>query len=303
MVDPRRTTRQLPKVTPPTTTGSNRRVKRPEPPPPPPPPPTWARPLAWVLAGLVVLIVLGRALRPEPEAPVSAGPADTVTPAAGQPAPEPLAAATPVDSITPTTGPSAIDMMVRAESQRRIVQAGRQVYFDSLLVETDSTLRRWAATDGNPIRVGITEDSLYESLGAPRAVLEDAVARWNALRLGVELQVVTDPTQAVIVIDWLDRADPEERHLGQTFVSSNADGSLAGASISLPAADANGRRLTRAALLLWATHELGHALGLGHSDDPADVMFALPRTATLSDRDTRTAQLLYGLPPGSVKGQ
>lgn len=302
MVDPQRTPRQFPKVTPPTTTGSTRRLKRPEP-PPPPPPPTWARPLAWALVGLVVLILLGRALRPEPEAPAAAVEPDTVRLADEPPAPEPVAEAAPLAPVAPTVGPSAIDMMVRAESQRRIVQAGRQVYFDSLLIETDSTLRRWVATDGSPIRVAITEDSLYESLGAPRAVLEDAIARWNALRLGVELQLVTDPSQAAIVIDWLARADPEDRHLGQTFVSSNADGSLSSASVSLPVAEANGRRVTRAALLLWATHELGHALGLGHSDEPTDVMFTLPRTPTLSDRDTRTAQVLYGLPPGSVKGQ
>lgn len=306
MVDPRRTPRQLPKVTPPPTTGSTRRIKRPEPPqpPPPPPPPTWARPLAWALIGLVALILLGRALRPEPEAPaVVEATEDTVSVSGEEPIPEPVAAAAPVAPVAQATGPSPIDMMVRAESQRRIVQAGRQVYFDSLLAASDSVLRRWVATDGSPILVAITEDSLYQALGAPRAVLEDAAARWNALRLGVELQVAADPSQAVIVIEWLDRADAEERHLGQTFVSSNADGSLSSANITLPAADANGRRLTRAALLLWATHELGHALGLAHSDEPSDAMFAIPRTATPSDRDARTAQLLYGLPPGSVKGQ
>lgn len=303
MVDPRRTPRQLPQTPRPATPGTTRRVKLPEPPEPPPPPRSWARPLAWVLAVLVLLMAVGRALTPEPElvpAPVAADttPATEASPAAS--VPEPARARVPVAR---PTGPSPIDMMVRAESQRRIVQAGRQAYFDSLLAETDSSLRHWTSVDGSPVRVAVVQDSLYGALGAPRAVLEDALARWNDLRLGVELQFVDDPGQASIVVEWLDRADPEDKHLGQALLSGGADGTLQRASISLPAADGTGRRLTRAALLLWATHQFGHALGLAHSDDPADVMFSPPRTPNLSERDRRTALLLYGLPPGSVKGQ
>jgi hypothetical protein len=50
-----------------------------------------------------------------------------------------------------------------------------------------------------------------------------------------------------------------------------------------------------------ALHEVGHAIGLGHSDKPGDVMYPYYRNrAGLSDNDIHLAQLLYGLPAGAA---
>ncbi len=50
---------------------------------------------------------------------------------------------------------------------------------------------------------------------------------------------------------------------------------------------------------LTAAHEMGHALGLPHSDDPRDVMYPKNTAVALTSRDYRTLEALYALPNGA----
>ena len=53
-------------------------------------------------------------------------------------------------------------------------------------------------------------------------------------------------------------------------------------------------------LLLTAAHEMGHALGLPHSDSERDVMYPTNTARSLSTRDFRTLGALYRLPNGAL---
>jgi predicted Zn-dependent protease len=58
------------------------------------------------------------------------------------------------------------------------------------------------------------------------------------------------------------------------------------------------RELSPDQVELIAAHEMGHALGLPHSDDPRDVMYPQNTATRLSTRDFRTLEALYALPNG-----
>lgn len=61
-----------------------------------------------------------------------------------------------------------------------------------------------------------------------------------------------------------------------------------------------GRPVDPAQLRLTAMHEMGHALGLPHSDNPHDVMYPVNTANGLSARDYRALEALYALPDGAV---
>jgi hypothetical protein len=58
--------------------------------------------------------------------------------------------------------------------------------------------------------------------------------------------------------------------------------------------------LTPDQLQLIAAHEMGHALGLPHSDDPRDVMYPQNTAWRRTRRDFETMEALYRLPNGAI---
>jgi len=240
---------------------------------------------------LLALVLIGRLQRGAPEAAV------------GQPglavprtATQPSRPSVPVLSVSQPGGTPAIDLLARMESRRRLLAEASSTYFDSLFSETDSVLRRWP--DGMPaLVVAIPPDPSQPNSGLAELV-QRALAVWESADLDLRFTLSADSSGAQIVVHSV--AQLPGLRAGETNLGWTPDGVIRSAVISLARRDSTGREIPPEAALAIAVHEVGHALGMPHSPEPQDAMFAVAKAIRLSERDLATYRLLYVLPLGPV---
>ncbi len=90
---------------------------------------------------------------------------------------------------------------------------------------------------------------------------------------------------------WIRRF--EANQAGTTDWRTDGEGWLTAARVTLATEHEGGRSMSDEFLRLVALHELGHVIGLPHSDDPSDVMHPGNRNMEVSYRDIRSARQLY----------
>jgi len=231
-----------------------------------------------------------RATSPAP-APAPA-PAPTSAPAAAPPP--------PLATGSDAAGPSYMVLLARSEIRRRIrASAGLTYLNDVVAASSDSGLHRWDNRMARPVRVYLTAATVANFQPAFLDAVRSAFQAWEQAGVPVRFALDADSTSAEVRFLW--RIQFEGERTGQTDLEWDADGRLTSGVVTLATFDPKGQPLTPDDLRVMAMHEIGHLIGLDHSHDPGDLMYAAPKVRELSPRDIATALLLYQLAPGTLR--
>ena len=213
------------------------------------------------------------------------------------------AAPTPPPTVVPPVGaggPSYIVLLARSEIRRRIRASAGSTYLNDILTQNaDSILHRWDGRVSTPVRVFFPPTTVANFQPGFLDAVRSAFQRWQDAGVPVRFNLDADSGSAEVRIQW--RIQFEGERSGQTDVQWDDEGQLTGGVVTLATFDAKGQPFGPEDVRVLALHEIGHLIGLDHSPDPGDIMYAQPKVRDLSPRDIRTAALLYDLAPGSLR--
>jgi predicted Zn-dependent protease len=199
----------------------------------------------------------------------------------------------------PLTPRAAERERVKADVRRRLAERGSGTYIGEMLAERDSALARWPERD-RPLTIWIQPASTIADWSNDYvASVRNAVTDWDALDLPVHFAFESDSARADVHVTFIDQF--EEAISGRTKWERDDSWWITDADIVLAVHHRNGPALDDDAMHALALHEVGHLLGLDHTEDATSIMAARVRVRALSNADRATVRLLYTLPPGGVR--
>ena len=161
-------------------------------------------------------------------------------------------------------------------------------------------LLRWTRM---PITVYIAPMKFYSKQGedsAYRKLVERALKSWEIVSEGlIKFRMVNSLYDSQINIDW---KRVERTALGHCTYNYDNKMRLYGADVSIGLTDGKIHQAYDSQNEVYHTilHEIGHALGLGHSPYENDIMYTPHKygVVELSDNDIFSIQCLYSFPAG-----
>lgn len=207
---------------------------------------------------------------------------------AGEPGCEPSAA---VAASSPAVAPTVL----------RATEACHDVgYLCAELAQADRILlRRWKDFSGTMV-VHVPRPDFEEPLEAAR--LQEAAARgiraWNRQPFAILTDLRGDRNPHFSV-RWSRSLSGNQIGVARTRWSPVEGLSVLSIELSTRNPYDPGRLNDVRQVQLTAAHEMGHALGLPHSDAPRDVMYPTNTATAMSAQDYRTMEVLYALEDGT----
>ncbi len=256
--------------------------------------------LSLLLIGMAAFIVVqARRVPPRSVSSAAAPAVDTTDSAPETTATAPALVEGENDLVSVRSSSSPAPRRDLAEIQRRLSDGESGTYIREILLQRGDNNARWPDRQVEPLRVWIQPRSdLTDFHNSYPVRAREAFERWTRAGVPVAFTFVVDSARSDIPVVWVDKFDMPIS--GRTRWTRDQHWWIVGSSIEVALHHQSGAPLEPEAIYVITLHEIGHVLGLDHTQDETSIMAARVRVRDLSLSDEHTAQLVYSLPPGSV---